>query len=251
YDGVYSQVFGVGGETTTVDDATVVTPNVTPVSNDVTATPTTQVTPIIEPTYVEPAPIIIKPMEEFADSGMNNLFPYEPDWSDLNAKTHGNEGLGNGEDPPPPGHDVNMNDGDGASPGNPGAKDGIHKDNANILDEEYGNAKIHGNEGVGNGEDPPPPGHDENMNDGPGTSPGDPGAKHKGEEALKANEDGTGETEADQSKEAPVAPVEAGANKAEAPLPAGNKGLFKQLAAEKGIREIEQKEIKQVFEKVF
>jgi Ca2+-binding RTX toxin-like protein len=33
-----------------------------------------------------------------------------------------------------------------------------------------------GNEGVGNGEDPPPPGHDENMNDCPGTSPGNPGA---------------------------------------------------------------------------
>lgn len=34
-----------------------------------------------------------------------------------------------------------------------------------------------GNEGVGNGEDPPPPGHDANQNDGPGTSPGDPGAQ--------------------------------------------------------------------------
>ena len=32
-----------------------------------------------------------------------------------------------------------------------------------------------GNEGVGNGEDPPPPGHDTNYNDGPGTSPGNPG----------------------------------------------------------------------------
>lgn len=34
-----------------------------------------------------------------------------------------------------------------------------------------------GNEGVGNGEDPPPPGHDYNWNDGPGTSPGNPGRK--------------------------------------------------------------------------
>ncbi|HMW18189.1 MAG TPA: Ig-like domain-containing protein [Accumulibacter sp.] len=32
-----------------------------------------------------------------------------------------------------------------------------------------------GNEGVGNGEDPPPPGHDSNQNDGPGSSPGHPG----------------------------------------------------------------------------
>jgi VCBS repeat-containing protein len=36
--------------------------------------------------------------------------------------------------------------------------------------------KQKGNEGVGNGEDPPPPGHDENQNDGPGTSPGNPGS---------------------------------------------------------------------------
>ena len=35
-----------------------------------------------------------------------------------------------------------------------------------------------GNEGVGNGEDPPPPGHDDNYNDGPGTSPGNPGSKN-------------------------------------------------------------------------
>jgi VCBS repeat-containing protein len=37
-------------------------------------------------------------------------------------------------------------------------------------------ASGHGNEGVGNGEDPPPPGHDYNQNDGPGTSPGNPGS---------------------------------------------------------------------------
>ncbi len=34
-----------------------------------------------------------------------------------------------------------------------------------------------GNEGLGNGEDAPPPGHDTSFNDGPGTSPGDPGAR--------------------------------------------------------------------------
>jgi len=33
-----------------------------------------------------------------------------------------------------------------------------------------------GNEGVGNGEDPAPPGHGDNQNDGPGTGPGDPGS---------------------------------------------------------------------------
>jgi hypothetical protein len=35
----------------------------------------------------------------------------------------------------------------------------------------------HGNEGVGNGQDAPPPGHDCNWNDGPGTSPGYPGSQ--------------------------------------------------------------------------
>ncbi|MDO8812807.1 MAG: putative Ig domain-containing protein [Gallionella sp.] len=35
----------------------------------------------------------------------------------------------------------------------------------------------HGNEGVGNGEDAPPPGHDHNTNDGAGTSPGHPGSR--------------------------------------------------------------------------
>jgi VCBS repeat-containing protein len=39
-------------------------------------------------------------------------------------------------------------------------------------------AVSHGNEGLGNGEDAPPPGHDTNQNDGPGTGPGNPGGKH-------------------------------------------------------------------------
>ena len=38
----------------------------------------------------------------------------------------------------------------------------------------------HGNEGVGNGQDAPPPGHDNNQNDGPGTEPGNPGNAHHG-----------------------------------------------------------------------
>jgi trimeric autotransporter adhesin len=40
----------------------------------------------------------------------------------------GNEGVGNGEDPPPPGHDSNQNDGSGASPGHPGSQGGHHDD---------------------------------------------------------------------------------------------------------------------------
>ncbi|MDZ4103965.1 MAG: putative Ig domain-containing protein [Hydrogenophaga sp.] len=39
-------------------------------------------------------------------------------------KPKGNQGLGNGEDPPPPGHSTSFNDGPGAGPGNPGASKG-------------------------------------------------------------------------------------------------------------------------------
>jgi hypothetical protein len=41
---------------------------------------------------------------------------------------HGNEGVGNGHDAPPPGHDYNHNDGDGSSPGHPGSQGGRHDD---------------------------------------------------------------------------------------------------------------------------
>jgi VCBS repeat-containing protein len=37
----------------------------------------------------------------------------------------------------------------------------------------------HGNQGVGNGQDAAPPGHSSNWNDGPGTSPGNPGASKR------------------------------------------------------------------------
>ncbi|MFL6675370.1 MAG: VCBS domain-containing protein [Massilia sp.] len=39
--------------------------------------------------------------------------------------SHGNEGLGNGQDAAPAGHDTNQNDGAGTSPGNPGSKVGV------------------------------------------------------------------------------------------------------------------------------
>ena len=39
--------------------------------------------------------------------------------------------------------------------------------------------RTHGNNGVGNGEDPQPPGNPP-INDGPGTGPGNPGNKHHG-----------------------------------------------------------------------
>lgn len=46
---------------------------------------------------------------------------------------------------------------------------------------DFGKAHCaHGNEGLGNGEDPPPPGHAENQNDGAGSGPGSPG--HHGQD---------------------------------------------------------------------
>ena len=47
-----------------------------------------------------------------------------------------------------------------------------------------------GNEGVGNGEDPPPPGHDTNWNDGPGTSPGHPGRRGGGKKPSTSTDPG-------------------------------------------------------------
>jgi len=48
-------------------------------------------------------------------------------------------------------------------------------------------AVSHGNEGVGNGPDAPPAGHDENQNDGPGTSPGNPGSSGGKKLSLSIN----------------------------------------------------------------
>lgn len=51
----------------------------------------------------------------------------------------------------------------------------------------------HGNEGVGNGQDAPPPGHDYNWNDGPGTSPGHPGS-HGGRDGERRSKHGKGKS---------------------------------------------------------
>jgi len=50
-------------------------------------------------------------------------------------------------------------------------------DSGGSSDDDDSDGHRHGNQGVGNGEDPPPPGHDENWNDGPGSGPGRPGAR--------------------------------------------------------------------------
>ena len=48
-------------------------------------------------------------------------------------------------------------------------------------------AVSHGNEGVGNGSDAPPAGHDDNQNDGPGTAPGNPGSSGGKKLSLSIN----------------------------------------------------------------
>ncbi len=49
-------------------------------------------------------------------------------------------------------------------------------DNARFSATQHQKSKVHGNNGVGNGEDPQPPGNPP-INDGPGTGPGHPGNK--------------------------------------------------------------------------
>ena len=59
--------------------------------------------------YIAPVILTLKAVPSFAANG-----------SDLKEK--GNNGLGNGEDPQPPGN-PKVNDGPGTGPGNPGHKD--------------------------------------------------------------------------------------------------------------------------------
>ena len=92
------------------------------------------------------ATVVVKPEEEYVSP----------------TKPKGNNGVGNGIDPQPPGNPP-VNDGPGTGPGNPGNKGGANRD------------LTKGNNGVGNGVDPQPPGNPP-INDDPGT-PGDPGNK--------------------------------------------------------------------------
>ncbi len=107
-------------------------------------------------------------------------------------KEHGNNGLGNGIDQQPPGKPP-INDGQGTSKGNPGNKghgkidhgngkgnNGNHGNNGkgNQGNGNNGN-KVKGNNGVGNGIDAQPRGNPP-INDGKGTSKGNPGNKGHG-----------------------------------------------------------------------
>lgn len=69
------------------------------------------------------------PNAENCDCNDKNLFS-QVELKDNEHHDHrkGNEGVGNGYDAPPPGHDENYNDGEGTSPGNPGSKGGHDHD---------------------------------------------------------------------------------------------------------------------------
>ncbi|MDX1953550.1 MAG: hypothetical protein SFY81_15365 [Verrucomicrobiota bacterium] len=103
-------------------------------------------------------------------------------------KPKGNNGVGNGYDPQPPGNPP-INDGPGTGPGNPGNRGGSfhggksgggsgshHGSNKHCGHSGCGTScrQQKGNNGVGNGYDPQPPGNPP-INDGHGTSPGNPG----------------------------------------------------------------------------
>jgi hypothetical protein len=91
-------------------------------------------------------------------------------------KIKGNNGVGNGEDPPPPGIGNSGNDGPGRTPGNPGGSEtSPGNGGGDGGGNGGGNDKPKGNNGVGNGVDPAPPGVGNAGNDAPGQTPGNPG----------------------------------------------------------------------------
>lgn len=71
---------------------------------------------IKQASYVTPAIITLAAIPSFASAGSG----FGGKRGNGRTKVKGNEGLGNGYDGPPPGHDTNYNDFEGTSPGNPG-----------------------------------------------------------------------------------------------------------------------------------
>jgi hypothetical protein len=68
-----------------------------------------------------------------------------------NCGGHGNEGVGNGQDASPSGHDCNWNDGPGTSPGHPGSQGG--KGDEGCLKEGKGKSSVDSHDGKSNGGD--------------------------------------------------------------------------------------------------
>ena len=114
--------------------------------------------------YIAPAILTLKAVPSYAQSG-----------SGRNARVAetGNNGVGNGPDFQPP-----VNNGPGTSPGNPRNRQSQSWSGQTPHEREgkFKEIKEKGNNGVGNGPDPQPPGNPKN-NDGLGTSPGNPGNK--------------------------------------------------------------------------
>ena len=88
----------------------------------------------------------------------------------------GDNGVGNGEDPAPPGNPP-VNDGEGSGAGDPGNQGGGQ---AAATGQGGGG---NGNNGIGNGEDSQPPGNPP-INDGEGSGAGDPGNQGGGQAAA-------------------------------------------------------------------
>ena len=114
--------------------------------------------------YVAPAILTLKAVPAYAQSGSGR---------NARAGETGNNGVGNGPDFQPP-----VNDGPGISPGNPRNRQSQSRSGQTPQEREgkFKEIKEKGNNGVGNGPDPQPPGNPK-VNDGPGTSPGNPGNK--------------------------------------------------------------------------
>ena len=94
--------------------------------------------------YVAPAILTLQARPAFAQRG-SGATPHNP-------KPKGNNGVGNGEDPQPPGNPP-INDGPGTSPGNPGNQGGAHagggNGNGNNGNGNNGNGNGNGNNGKG------------------------------------------------------------------------------------------------------
>jgi hypothetical protein len=116
--------------------------------------------------YIAPAILTFKTVPTYAQSGSGRA---------ARAGETGNNGVGNGPDFQPPGNPP-INDGPGTSPGSPGNRRSQSRlaQTAQEREEKFKEIKEKGNNGVGNGPDAEPPGNPK-INDGPGTSPGNPG----------------------------------------------------------------------------
>jgi hypothetical protein len=117
--------------------------------------------------YIASAILTLKAAPAYAQSGSGRT---------ARRGETGNNGVGNGPDfdfQPP------VNDGPRTSPANPRNRQSQSWSGQTPQEREgkFKEIKEKGNNGLGNGIDPQPPGNPK-VNDGPGTSPGNPGNKN-------------------------------------------------------------------------